>query len=97
MAEKKGLFTADSPLIKDVRRLIEEARTKVASTVNAALTMLYWRVGKRIDQEILKEDRGGIRRTNCARTECTIAAGIWPWVYQTQSFQHDTICPGASG
>lgn len=57
MAGKKEIFTADSALVQDIRRLIEEARAKVASTVNAALTMLYWRVGKRIDQEILKGDR----------------------------------------
>jgi hypothetical protein len=57
MAGKKEIFTADNALVQDIRRLIEEARAKVASTVNAALTMLYWRVGKRIDQEILKGDR----------------------------------------
>jgi hypothetical protein len=57
MKRKNDILAADKALIRDVRRMIEEVRTKVASTVNAALTMLYWRVGKRIDQEILKGDR----------------------------------------
>ncbi len=44
-------------LLKDIRLLIEEARAAVASTVNTGLTMLYWKVGKRINEEILKGKR----------------------------------------
>lgn len=44
-------------LLEDLRRLIEETRQSVATTVNAALTMLYWRIGKRIKEEILKGTR----------------------------------------
>ena len=45
------------PLLEDLRRMIEETRQGVAVTVNAALTMLYWRIGKRINEEILKGGR----------------------------------------
>lgn len=45
------------PLLEDLRRMIEETRQGVAVTVNAALTMLSWRVGKRINEEILKGER----------------------------------------
>jgi hypothetical protein len=45
------------PLLDDLRRMIEETRKGVAVTVNAGLTMLYWRVGKRINEEILKGER----------------------------------------
>lgn len=45
------------PLLDDLRRMIEETRQAVATTVNAALTHLYWRVGKRINDEILKGER----------------------------------------
>ncbi len=48
-----------SGLFDDVRRMIEETRTAVAATVNAGLTMLYWRIGHRIQQEILKGKRAG--------------------------------------
>jgi len=41
----------------DIRKLIEEARQSVAITVNAGLTMLYWKIGRRINLEILKGER----------------------------------------
>jgi predicted nuclease of restriction endonuclease-like (RecB) superfamily len=44
-------------LLEDLRRIIEESRRGVAMTVNAALTLLYWRIGKRINEEILKGAR----------------------------------------
>jgi hypothetical protein len=44
-------------LVKDLWDLIEEARQDVARQVNSALVLLYWRVGKRIRQDILKEKR----------------------------------------
>ena len=47
----------DTNLFADIRRLIEETRSKVATAVNVGLTMLYWRIGKRIGQEILKGER----------------------------------------
>jgi len=46
-----------SELISDVRQLIESARKRVAITVNAELTMLYWRIGERIHKEMLKGKR----------------------------------------
>jgi predicted nuclease of restriction endonuclease-like (RecB) superfamily len=44
-------------LMVDLRRMIEEARRSVAATVNAGLTMLYWRIGRRIREEILQGKR----------------------------------------
>jgi predicted nuclease of restriction endonuclease-like (RecB) superfamily len=44
-------------LILDIRQLIEEARQSVAAAVNAGLTMLYWRIGRRAHQEVLKDSR----------------------------------------
>ncbi len=57
-----ALLPAKSPkpsdiLFKDLRELIIEARQDVARSVNSALVMLYWRVGQRIRQDILKERR----------------------------------------
>jgi predicted nuclease of restriction endonuclease-like (RecB) superfamily len=57
MTDKNNAITPDKALIQDVRRLIEETRASVATVVNTELTMLYWRIGRRIFQEILKEDR----------------------------------------
>src|SRR4030043_248713 len=44
-------------LLKDLRELITTARQDVARQVNSALVLLYWRMGKRIRQDILKEKR----------------------------------------
>ncbi|WCJ58493.1 hypothetical protein NXS98_12260 [Fontisphaera persica] len=41
----------------EVRDLILAARQTVARGVNAALVLLYWKVGDRIRREILKEKR----------------------------------------
>ncbi len=44
-------------LLSDLRVLILEARSSVARTVNAELTLLYWHIGFRIRQDILKKRR----------------------------------------
>ena len=44
-------------LISDIRSLIETVRHNVAVTVNAGLTILYWQIGDRIRQDILKKKR----------------------------------------
>jgi len=46
-------------LLADLRNLITETRSAVAVTVNAGLTLLYWRVGVRIRREILGDERAG--------------------------------------
>lgn len=44
-------------LVSDLRRLIEESRQHVARTVDSGLVWLCWRIGKRIREDILKEER----------------------------------------
>ena len=44
-------------LASDIGRLIESARRQVAQAANAALTALYWQIGTRIRQDVLKERR----------------------------------------
>jgi predicted nuclease of restriction endonuclease-like (RecB) superfamily len=44
-------------LLIEIRRLIEEARRQTTVAVNIGLTTLYWRIGKRIQQEILGSER----------------------------------------
>lgn len=40
-------------LIQDLRQIIEQARVHVAATANYELTMMYWRIGERINREVL--------------------------------------------
>jgi predicted nuclease of restriction endonuclease-like (RecB) superfamily len=44
-------------LLIEIRRLIEDARRQTTVAVNIGLTTLYWRIGKRIQQEILGSER----------------------------------------
>ena len=44
-------------LLIEIRQLIAGTRTRVAVTVNAELTLLYWQIGKRINAEILQGQR----------------------------------------
>jgi len=55
---KNGVPSVDS-LVGDIRELIEETRSAVAVTVNAGLTLLYWRIGVRIREDILGNERAG--------------------------------------
>lgn len=54
---KRRSVSVPKALLSDVRVLIEEARRDVARQVNSALVMLYWQVGKRIREDILKQKR----------------------------------------
>ncbi|WP_339133613.1 MAG: PDDEXK nuclease domain-containing protein [Candidatus Electrothrix sp. GW3-4] len=59
-SKKNGqpLLSSDlNGLIADLGQLIDETRSAVAVTVNAGLTLLYWRVGARINKEILNQNR----------------------------------------
>ena len=53
------LVKSSDQLLSDLRTLIAETRQDVARSVNSALIMLYWKVGQRIRQDILKEKRAG--------------------------------------
>ena len=44
-------------IFDEIKSLIEDSRQQIAITVNATMTMLYWQIGKRINQEILKDQR----------------------------------------
>ena len=46
-------------LLGDLRVLIEAAREQIARVVNSALVGLYWNIGIRIRQDILREKRAG--------------------------------------
>ena len=52
------LDTNDAPkLLNSIIGLIDQTRYIVAKTVNQELTLLYWNIGKTINDDILKNDR----------------------------------------
>lgn len=54
-----AIIQSPSGLVADVRTMIEQTREGVARTVNAGMTLLYWRIGKRIQTEVLGNERAG--------------------------------------
>ncbi len=53
----KPLQTPDVPLLTDVRQMIMQGRESVARAIDSGLTVLYWQIGLRVRQDILKEKR----------------------------------------
>ncbi|MBI5483664.1 MAG: DUF1016 domain-containing protein [Deltaproteobacteria bacterium] len=71
---------AEQPLLTELRELILSARQRVAQTVNAGLTTLYWQVGDRIRRDVLKEKRAEygaeILQTLSAKLEAEFGRGF---------------------
>ena len=53
-------------LAGEIKTLIEQSRQQVAVTANATMTMLYWQIGRRINQEVLTEQRDTSRISRTA-------------------------------
>ena len=54
---KDTSIKTDEMLFDEIRSLIEQTRSRVASTVNSALVLMNWHIGKRIGDEVLKNKR----------------------------------------
>jgi hypothetical protein len=87
-------------LLKDLRDLITEARRDVAREVNSALVLLYWRVGKRIHEDILKEKRAGYGEQIVSAVSRELAAefgqgfstrNLWHMIRFVETFPNEKI------
>jgi len=70
-------LTKNNGLVSELKILIEQRKLEVSVEVNAAISMLYWEVGNRINKEILKEQRAtyGKQIINSVSKELTAAYG----------------------
>ena len=68
MSKRRSLTTASAKpapqkepagLLADLRQLIEQARQAAVASVNAGMTLMYWRIGQRIRTEVLGGRRAG--------------------------------------
>jgi len=50
--EETEISIASAELVGSIRPLIEQAKSRVAQSVNSELVILYWQIGKRIREEI---------------------------------------------
>jgi hypothetical protein len=68
-------------LLRDLRLLIEQARAHVAQAINSELVMLHWRVGRRINQDVLKGRRAEYGKqifpTLSGKSACRIQQGLF--------------------
>lgn len=80
MSDKK-LVISDSPqykqLLHDVVQLVQNGRQRVAAEINSTMVLLYWSIGKRINEEILADKRAeyGDHVINNVSIELTLQFG----------------------
>lgn len=55
--KKIAISNNEKGLLKEISRLIEQSQHQLVSQVNCTLTILFWHVGKRINQSILQSKR----------------------------------------
>jgi len=52
-----SLAQTNTTIFKDIKTLIEQTKMSVAVSVNSALSMMYWQIGRYINNDILKNKR----------------------------------------
>ena len=57
LAPARPSLPRDPALLADIRQLIESARQQTARAVNSALVGMYWHIGVRIREDVLKHQR----------------------------------------
>lgn len=55
--KKSSLAVPSKQLVGELRQLIGQTRHQVSVTVNAALVLMYWNIGKRIREDVLANER----------------------------------------
>ncbi len=68
------IIESPAGVVSDVRSMIQQTRTALAGVANAALTLLYWRIGKRIQTEVLGNKRAGYGKEILATLSQTLTA-----------------------
>ena len=46
-----------NPLFLSIKELIEQSKQQLAISVNATMSMLYWQIGKRINEDVNRQNR----------------------------------------
>lgn len=57
MGNKKTETVPSNTLFSELSVIIEQSRSQVAAQLNSALTLLFWKVGQRINSEVLQNNR----------------------------------------
>jgi predicted nuclease of restriction endonuclease-like (RecB) superfamily len=57
MAKSKNVISTEESLFKELSQLIEQSQQQLILQANSTLTMLFWNIGKRINESILNNKR----------------------------------------
>ena len=103
---KRQKIIKNDTLFDDISSLIIESRSLVAYTVNSALTILNWRIGNRIKEDILKSKRAqyGEEIISTLSKQLTQVYGkgwskqqLWNCLYTVETFPDFQIVSTLSG
>jgi predicted nuclease of restriction endonuclease-like (RecB) superfamily len=92
-------------LLNDVRALVEAAREQVARAVNSTLVGLYWHIGKRIREDVLKERRAEYGQQMVSALSAQLTAeygrgytekGLWRMIQFAERFRDERIVAALS-
>jgi len=59
----------DSGLFNDIRKIIEQARMRVAVAANSETALLYWHIGERINRDMLNHQRADYKIVSPVATQ----------------------------
>ena len=79
-------------LVGDLRGLIDQARSSIATTVNSTLTLLYWHVGARIHKEFLKKERAEYGKAIVASVSRQLVLDYGNGFTEKKFEENDPIC-----
>ena len=92
--ESAPALPGTAQLLSDLSQLIDSTRQRVARTVNAELVLMYWKIGARIRQEVLGEERAAygeqIVSTLSRQLTCRLRLGL----QSPKSVPHDPVRRG---
>ena len=74
--------TNEELLFHELVQLIEQSKQQVFSAVNSSLTLLFWNVGNRINQEILKNKRAEYGKTIVPTLSAQFGKYVWKKFYR---------------
>lgn len=79
-----------NPLFASIKQLIEDSKQQVAVAVNATMSMLYWRIGFAINEELKQHEmQKKLRQADCRYTVATIAKRVRCIVFREKSATYD--------
>lgn len=63
-------------LFSDVKKMIDSARQKLATEVNSTMSALYWKIGNRINQDLLKTSGLNMEQTAFPKKICAVCCSL---------------------